>query len=234
MDDRFNTIAGWVLGGGIVLLGASLVTGEYFKAERPEHMGYPIAGVVEESEGAGETAEPPIAALLQTADAAAGEAVFRKCTTCHTINQGGANGLGPNLWGTVGAPLGHVAGFNYSPALREKGGTWTWEAMNEWLRSPRNFAPGTKMTFAGLGDPEDRANLIAYLNAQGSNLPLPPPPAAETPAEVAAEQADAPAAGDMAAPQPELNAATTARTPANVGGEAATDVAGRAGQEKGQ
>src|SRR5687767_15669341 len=93
MDNRFNTIAGWVLGGGIVLLGGSLVAGEYFKAERPEHMGYPIAGVVEEGAG-GEEAEPPIAALLQTADASAGEAVFRKCVACHTINQGGANGLG--------------------------------------------------------------------------------------------------------------------------------------------
>lgn len=233
MKDRFNTIAGWVLGGGIVLLGASLVTGEFFKAERPETMGFPIEGVVEESAG-GEDAEPPIAALLQTADVAAGEAVFRKCTTCHTINQGGANGLGPNLWGTMGAPLGHIAGFNYSPALREKGGTWTFEAMNEWLRSPRNYISGTKMTFAGLSDPEDRANLIAYLNAQGSNLPLPPPPAAESPAEVAAEASDMPAQGDMAAPQPELDPATTPRTEGTVGGPGAPDVSGREGQEKGQ
>ena len=195
MDNRFNTIAGWVLGGGIVLLGASLVAGEYFKAERPEKMGYPIAGVVEEGDG-GEAAEPPIAALLQTADAGAGEAVFRKCAACHTVNQGGANQLGPNLWGTVGAQVAHVAGYNYSDALRGKGGTWTFEAMNDWLRSPRQFAPGTKMTFAGLSNPEERANLIAYLNRQGSNLPLPPPPAAaEAPAEAAASNAAAPAGG---------------------------------------
>src|SRR5687767_10377333 len=230
MDNRFNTIAGWVLAGGIVLLGGSLVAGELFKAERPETMGYPIAGVVEEGAG-GEEAEPPIAALLQTADANAGEAAFRKCAACHTINQGGANGLGPNLWGSVGAPLGHTAGFAYSDALRGKGGTWTFEAMNEWLRSPRQFAPGTKMTFAGLSNPEERANLIAYLNAQGSNLPLPPPPAAaDSPAEAAASNAAAPAGG-IAAPQPELNAATTPRTPANVGGEGAPDVSGRAKQE---
>ncbi len=229
MDNRFNTIAGWVLGGGIVLLGGSLVAGELFKAERPERMGYPIPGVVEEGAGA-EEAEPPIAALLQTADADAGEAVFRKCVACHTINQGGANGLGPNLWASVGAPLGHVAGFAYSDALRGKGGTWTFEALNDWLRSPRQFAPGTKMTFAGLGNPEERANLIAYLNRQGSNLPLPPPPAADTPAEAAASNAAAPAGG-RAAPQPELNQATTPRTPANVGGPGAPDVAGRAKQE---
>jgi cytochrome c len=233
MDDRFNTIAGWVLGGGIVLLGASLVTGEFFASHRPETMGYPIAGVVEEGAGA-EDAEPPIAHFLQTADAAAGEAVFRKCTACHTINQGGANNIGPNLWGTMGAPLAHVAGFAYSDALRSKGGTWTWEAMSEWLRSPRNYAPGTKMTFAGLSDPQDRANLLAYLNAQGSNLPLPPPPAAETPAEVAAEASDMPAQGDMAPDQPVLDPATTPRTEGTVAGPGAPDVSGRADQETGE
>lgn len=230
MDSRFNTIAGWALGAGIVLLGATLVTGEIFKAERPEHMGYPIEGVVEEGGEGGAAAEPPIAALLQTADASAGEAVFRKCAACHTVAQGAPSGLGPNLWGTMGAPLAHVAGYNYSDALRSKGGSWTWEAMNEWLRSPRAFAPGTKMTFAGLGDPQDRADLMAYLNAQGSSLPLPPPPAAETPAEVAAEQSDQPARGDMAAPQPTPDGAV--RDQRSVGGEAAPDVAGRAKQEQ--
>ena len=227
MDDRFNTIAGWVLGGGIVLLGASLVTGEYFHAERPEKMGYPIAGVVEEGGEGGGEAEQPIEALLQTADASAGEAVFRKCAACHTVNQGGANGLGPNLWGTMGAPVARSAGFAYSEALRSKGGTWTWQAMSEWLRSPRAYAPGTKMTFAGLGEAEDRANLMAYLNAQGSNLPLPPPPAAAgNPAEAAAAAADAPAQGDMAADQPVLNEATTPPNEGVVKGPGAPETSG--------
>jgi cytochrome c len=99
----------------------------------------------------------------------------------------------------MGAPLGHAPGFAYSEPFRAKGGTWTWEAMNEWLRSPRAYIPGTKMTFAGLSDPQDRANVMAYLNANGSNLPLPPPPAAEAapageaPAENGAGAADAPA-----------------------------------------
>ncbi|MGZ8282567.1 MAG: c-type cytochrome [Allosphingosinicella sp.] len=234
MDNRFNTIAGWVLGGGIVLLGASLVTGEYFKAERPETMGYPIAGVVEEDGAGDEVAEPPIAALLQTADAAAGEAVFRKCSACHNTDQGGSNALGPNLWAIVGAPVANHAGYNYSPALVEKGGTWTFEAMNDWLRSPRTFAPGTKMTFAGLSDPEDRANLIAYLNSHGSNVPLPPPPAATTAAQQAAEAADAPAAGDRAVDQPPANESPAARRPGTVAGPGAPDVSGREGQEKGQ
>ena len=176
MDGRFNTMAGWVLGAGIVLLGGKLVTDEIYRAERPETMGYPIAGVQEE--GGDAEAEQPIAFYLQTADAGRGEAVFRKCTACHTINQGGATGLGPNLFSTMGANLAHVAGFAYSEALRSKGGAWDWDRMSEWLRSPRAFAPGTKMTFAGLSDPQDRADLLLYMNGQGGRLTVPPPPAA--------------------------------------------------------
>ena len=98
------------------------------------------------------------------------------------IEQGGANGLGPNLWATMGKPHGHVAGFAYSDALKAVPGVWDWQGMDKWLTSPRAYAPGTKMTFAGLGNPQDRANLIAYMNSMGTNLPLPAAPAA-TPAE---------------------------------------------------
>lgn len=197
MDDRSNTIAGWVLFAGIVAMGAGIVSSEVIHAERPEKMGYPIEGV--ETEGGEGESGPSIATLLATADPAKGEAVFKKCVACHTVNQGGANGIGPNLYATVGKPHGHVAGFAYSDALKGVPGNWTFEALNEWLTSPRKYAPGTKMTFAGLGNPEDRANLIAYLNAQGSNLPLPAAdaaPAAETAAAgEAAENAAAPTEG---------------------------------------
>lgn len=197
MDDRSNTIAGWVLFAGIVAMGAGIVSSEVIHAERPEKMGYPIEGV--ETEGGEGESGPSIATLLATADPAKGEAVFKKCVACHTVNQGGANGIGPNLYATVGKPHGHVAGFAYSDALKGVPGNWTFEALNEWLTSPRKYAPGTKMTFAGLGNPEDRANIIAYLNAQGSNLPLPAAdaaPAAETAAAgEAAENAAAPAEG---------------------------------------
>jgi cytochrome c len=237
MDNRTNTIAGWVLGAGIVALGASLLTAEIFHAEVPEQRGYPIPGVElgGDKAGGGE-AEQPIANLLQTADAAKGEQVFKKCTACHTINQGGANGTGPNLWAVMGKPIGQGSpGFAYSPALAGKGGTWTWEAMSDWIKSPRDFAPGTKMTFAGIGKAEDRANLLAYLNAQGSNLPLPAPvAAAENPAQAAAEAADAPAQGDKAEDEPVLNEAEAAKSPGrSVTGEGAPTAAGRAGQTKG-
>ena len=197
MDDRSNTIAGWVLAGGIVALGLSIVSGMYFHGEAPEKEGFAV--VAEASGDAGGVAVVPIATLLATADVAKGEAVFKKCAACHTIAQGGANGIGPNLWAAMGKPHGHVAGFAYSDALKSVPGNWDWEGMDKWLANPKKYAPGTKMTFAGLGNPEERANLILYLNAQGSNLPLPAPPAAEAPAADAPPAAATPAA-DAAAP----------------------------------
>ena len=232
MDNRSNTIAGWVLGAGIVALGASIVTGEMFHQGRPEKMGYPIEGVVMPHDDP-VAAEQPIANLLAAADAAKGEAQFKKCTACHTINQGGANGTGPNLHGVLGSPIGkHAAGFPYSPALAGKGGNWDWETMSQWIKSPRDFAPGTKMTFAGISKAEDRANLLAYLNAQGSNLPLPTPQAAASPAKAAAEKADQPAAGGKAEDEPVLNEQQAG--PNRIGGEGAPAVAGRDEQTKAQ
>jgi cytochrome c len=232
MDNRMNTIAGWLLGAGIVALGASIVTGEMFHAERPEKMGYPIEGV-EAEEGEGGAAEQPIAAFLATADAAAGEGVFKKCAACHTINPGGANGLGPNLHGIMGQPVAARPGFAYSDALKSKGGTWDWENMSQWLKSPKAFANGTKMTFAGLSKPEDRANILAYMNAQGSNLPLPAAPAAAAnPAAAAAEKSDAPAAAEKGEDEPVLTEGQAAKQPeGRVMGDA-SPVAGREGQSK--
>ncbi|RJF93287.1 c-type cytochrome [Sphingomonas cavernae] len=192
MDDRFNTIAGWVLAAGIVALGGSIASGMYFKGHAPEKPGYEVADATPaEGEGGG-AAAVDIATLLPTADPAKGAEVFKKCTACHTINQGGAQGIGPNLWGALGKPHGHVAGFAYSDALKGVPGNWDFAGMDKWLASPRKYAPGTKMTFAGLSKPEDRANLLAYMNSQGSNLPLP--------AAGAASAADTAAAGNAAAP----------------------------------
>jgi cytochrome c len=195
MEDRFNTIAGWTLFAGIVGLGLSSLSGHYFKADkphRPHKMGYVIEGVVEEDGPA--AAAVPIETLLATADAAKGEATFKKCMACHTITPGGANGIGPNLNGVMGKPVGkHAAGFAYSADLSGHGGNWDWANMNAWLTSPKKFAAGTKMSFAGLSDGQERANLLVYINSQGSNLPLPAAPAAAAPADGAAPAAAAPA-----------------------------------------
>ncbi|MBV1918388.1 MAG: cytochrome c family protein [Sphingomonadaceae bacterium] len=194
MEDRFNTIAGWTLFSGIIALGLTSISASYFSADkphRPHHAGYEIEGV--EAEG-GEEQVVPLAAHLAAADPARGKAVFAKCMSCHTIDAGGASGIGPNLHAVMGAPIGNlVPDFAYTDALKDVGGTWDFEAMDAWLKSPKAFASGTKMTFAGLGKPEDRAAMIVYLNSEGSNLPLPPAPepepvVEEAPAEVAAAE----------------------------------------------
>jgi cytochrome c len=211
MNDRNNTIAGWVLFAGIIALGASIVTGEVFHAERPETMGYPIEGVEVEGEGGAE-AEKPIAFYLATADVAKGEAVFKKCAACHNADPGGANALGPALFGTMGKPLAGHPGFAYSDALKGVGGTWDWENMSAWLANPKKFAPGTKMTFAGLSNPQDRADLMLWLNGKGGGLTVPPPPAEDAAAAGDKAAAEAEGAGaQKASNEPVLNTAEDTR-----------------------
>ncbi|WP_114521570.1 cytochrome c family protein [Altererythrobacter sp. ZODW24] len=193
MGDRFNTTAGWVLFAGIIALGLSSISMRIFHTERPEEMSYPIEGVVT----AGADDGPSLAMMMSKADVSKGEKVFAKCIACHTINQGGADGIGPNLYGIMGLPIGkHAAGFAYSSALAEKGGDWNFENMDAWLKSPRGFASGTKMSFAGLSKIDDRAAVIVYMNSMGSNIPLP---------EVVEEAAaDAETTGDEAEAEADL------------------------------
>lgn len=205
-------IAGWVLAAMIVALGSSIATGIYFHAEAPEKPGYPIEGVVEESEGSSAEPEVPIGVMMASAEVAAGEKVFAKCSTCHSIDKGGANGIGPNLWGVLGKPHGGVAGFAYSDALKGISGPWNFDNMNAWLISPRKYAPGTKMTFAGLSKPEDRANVIAYMNSK-ADAPLPLPAVEAAPA--AAEAGDA--TGNVAAPADNAAAPADAEASAAAG-----------------
>ncbi|MBV9527492.1 cytochrome c family protein, partial [Sphingomonas sp.] len=164
---------------------------------------------------------------LAKADPAAGEKVFAKCAACHSINQGGANGIGPNLYATVGEQIGKgKAGFAFSDALSSKGGTWTFDNLNTWLTNPKAFAPGTKMTFAGLSNPQDRANVIAFLNQHGdAPLPLPAAPAAgasDTAQKDAATAGTGPNNGPQKAQkEPVLKTgAATESNPKNSGGEA--------------
>jgi cytochrome c len=136
----------------------------------------------------------PIGPLLATADVKAGETVVQRvCSACHTFNKGGHPAVGPNLYGIVGAPHDHEAGFNYSDALMKfKGQPWTYEALNHWLYKPSAYAPGTRMTFAGIPSEKERANVIAYLRTLSDKPdPLPPPEAAK-PAEKAAAAPAAP------------------------------------------
>jgi cytochrome c len=120
---------------------------------------------------------PPVAELLAGGDEAAGGAYAKKvCAACHTFDEGGKAGIGPNLYGVVGGPEAHMQGFNYSDALKSKKGTWTFDLLNQWLYRPAAFAPGTRMTFTGIGNAKDRANVILYLRSLSHNPePLPSP-----------------------------------------------------------
>jgi cytochrome c len=108
-----------------------------------------------------------IATMIKNADIDAGAKVFKKCATCHTIEKNGANKIAPNLYGIVGKKKAAISGFAYSNGLKAKGGAWSIEDLNQWLLKPKDFAPGTKMSFAGLKKDKDRANVIAYLKQQG-------------------------------------------------------------------
>ena len=145
-----------------------------------------------------------LGALLAAADVSRGERTFKgQCTTCHTIEDGGSNGTGPNLHGVVGAAKHHRTDFNYSGAMTSLDGTWTYEDLNHWLTNPGAFARGTSMSFAGLRKDPDRINVIAYLASQSPDAPPfpdPLPAAAEDDGATAAEGTEeAPAEGDEAA-----------------------------------
>lgn len=175
--DLFNTAAGWVLFAAGLGLGLSILSGKYFhgdKPERPEQLGYVIEGVVEDAAGPAEMSMAEALNMMPAAELiAAGEKAYAKCQSCHTIDAGGANGIGPNLAGVMGGAVAAKGGFAYSAELKALGGNWDWDRMNDWLKNPKAYVSGTKMSFAGLSKVEDRAALAMYLNAKGANLPVP-------------------------------------------------------------
>jgi cytochrome c len=171
-------------------------------AQHHEKRGYSIEIIADATAGEGAAAPagaPDISALYATADVKAGGDYFsKKCTTCHSIEKGGANKVGPHLWGVMNRAVGSVADFNYSTAMKGHGGKWTFEEMNKFQWNPQKTVPGTMMAYAGNKKDQERANLIAYLNSMSdSPSALPkgnPAAAAPTPdAKATAKPAEAPA-----------------------------------------
>jgi cytochrome c len=203
----FNKIAGAVLATGLAIFGLGELSNIIFEYHPPAKAGYAIAIAAQET-GSGPVApEPPIdwGTELPKADVNAGKQVATKCQSCHNLDQGGPNMTGPNLYGVLGRQPGTHPGFAYSDAMKafgQKQKIWDFEHVNDFVTSPQNYIDGTKMTFVGLKQRQDRINVIAYLHTLGSSLPIPPPsPVKAAPAASGAPAASsAPAATSSAKP----------------------------------
>jgi cytochrome c len=164
---EINKLVGAAVGALLIFLGANFFSELYYEGPEghgPEEYAYAID--TEEGGAEADTAaeEVDIATLMASADAAKGEKIFGKCKACHKVEPG-ANSTGPSLYGVVGRPIGTAEGFGYSDTLAGMGGAWNPENLSHFLEKPKDFAPGTKMGFAGLKKPEDRADVIAYLES---------------------------------------------------------------------
>jgi cytochrome c len=234
-----NKILGALLATALGLLGLHQLSGVVFShGEGEGHHGEEHAEATSMSEqmcakfaycievagsGATEAAEEvfDLGALLASADASKGERTFKaQCSTCHTVDNGGANGTGPNLHGVVGAPQGKHPGFTYSATFAAMDGSWSYEHLNDWLNNPSTYARGTAMSFAGLRRDADRANVIAYLAVNTPDAPAFPAPLATSSGEAAPAEGEAAVEGDAPAANGTEAAEVEGETPAEVAPEA--------------
>jgi cytochrome c len=200
---ELNKILGAILGTCLITLSLNIAAGAIFSQEKPAKPGYAIA-VKEAPEGgapAAKQAEEPMEVMMASASVEKGQAIAKQCQACHTFEKGGPNKIGPNLWGIVGSPRGEDrGGFNFSAAMKAKGGTWTFGELYAFLANPRGYIPGTAMTFAGLSRGQQRADVIDFLHTLSDSPMALPKAAANAPAPAAgAKSAEAPKPAEPAA-----------------------------------
>lgn len=225
---EWNKIIGAVLATALFVMAVKIASEAVFHVPKLAKPGYEVPGVEETqtAEGGAKPAEetlPDFATVIPAADQAHGQQIAQRCTQCHDWAKGGPNRIGPNLYGIINRPRGTHEGFNYSAAMKNKGGTWTYEDLFHYLKSPGTFIPGNKMAFAGLPKAQDRIDLIAFIRTWADSPPPLPPPAPAAPAGGQAS-GQTPPANNQAAPnapspapangQPAATPATPAPQPA--------------------
>lgn len=167
---KINKVLGFILGLLLVVQALRIIDGAFVPSKPHE-----TALNATEGKGTAEAAnDPQFDKLLASASAEKGEQVAKQCGVCHNFEEGQGPKIGPDLYGVVDRPVASVKGFNYTPALKAKGGKWTFAALNKWIANPRADVPGTAMTFAGISNEKQRADVIAYLDKLSKNpVPLP-------------------------------------------------------------
>jgi cytochrome c len=173
----FNTMAGCFLASALFAMVIGKVSNALGDVQEPAKPAIAVSEAAPEAAAGDKPAEvPPIGPKLKDANVQHGEAIFKQqCFTCHTIDKGAPNKIGPNQWDLVGRKKASEDGFSYSPAVQKLGGAWDYEDINRMIFKPQQFARGTKMAFAGLPKEQDRADVIAYLRTM-HDQPLPPLP----------------------------------------------------------
>ena len=175
---EINKIVACVLVVALVIIGITNLSEILYEVEKPEVAHFQVEGLEDISEAAVISEaeeiieETSITILLASADLGKGEKVFKKCSSCHVPNEGGANKIGPALWDIVNKDIAAAVDYDYSNALASYDGTWSYEELNGFLKNPKKYIEGTKMSFSGLKKENDRANVILYLRSL-SNTPAP-------------------------------------------------------------
>lgn len=180
-----NKLIGAVLTAGIIVVGSGVIS-EILYGYPPRHAPVFTIQLADDATLA-EAEEPaetiPFEVLLASADPDAGQRGFRACAACHTVDDGGANRVGPNLYDVLGRDIAGVGGFRYSGTLSDMDGVWTFEKLDGFLKAPNTWAPGTTMSFAGIANDQARADMVAYLRSLSTD----PKPLPEVPADEPAE-----------------------------------------------